>query len=65
MGEQYTFKDLAESFESVAEHLDREGMDLEYIAQVFATYVRCKVNNARARKTVDYPETFDPIEKKQ
>lgn len=60
MGEQYTFKDLVESFEPVVERLDREGMDLEYIAQVFATYVRCKVNNARSRETVSYPETFNP-----
>jgi hypothetical protein len=37
MSEEYTFKGLAESFETVAALLDREGMDLEHIAQVFAT----------------------------
>jgi hypothetical protein len=62
MPEEYTFKDLARSFEPVAERLDREGMDLEHIAQMFAAYVWCKANNARARETVSYPETFEPGE---
>lgn len=62
MSEEYTFKVLAESFEPVVERFDKEGMDLEHIAQVFATYVKCKVNNARSRETVDYPQTFTPFE---
>ena len=60
MSEEYTFKDLAGSFEPVAQRLDREGMELEQVAQVFATYVLCKVNNARTKETVSYPETFEP-----
>lgn len=59
MSETFTFKDLAESFEPFAERLDREGMTLERICEVFAAYVRCKVNNARSRETtVSPPETF-------
>lgn len=60
MSEEYTFKDIAELFQPVADRLDREGMELEHIARVFATYVRAKVNNARIREMVDYPETFIP-----
>lgn len=46
MSEQYTFKDLIEMFQPMAARLAREGMDVARIAQVFAIFVRCKVNNA-------------------
>jgi hypothetical protein len=58
MSEEFTFMDLAESFEPFAERLDREGMTAEHICEVFATYARCKVDNARSRETVSPPETF-------
>ena len=56
MGEQYTFKGLTELFQPLADRLERDGMPVEGIARAFATYARCKANNARNRYEVDRSE---------